>query len=160
MTPPAADQFVLWVLAAKGLADLLGELAVGTLRLWVWRCQEARQILGISRASDESKAKVLISRPVPLKTCSVTLTDVSGVRHTAEVAAESLFEAAAMALAVLKKDGWTNTIGPAARLEVEVREAVVKHTVTVTQIERWLQGATTSPNERVRKDRLRALLKT
>jgi hypothetical protein len=90
----------------------------------------------------------------------VTVTDGSGVRHTAEVSAESLFEAAAMGLAVLKKDGWTNPVGAAARLEVEVRETVVKHTVTVMQIERWLQGATTSPNKRVRKDRLRVLLKT
>lgn len=34
----------------------------------------------------------------------------------------------------------------------------VRHAVTVMQIERWLQGATTSPNERVRKDRLKQLL--
>jgi hypothetical protein len=97
---------------------------------------------------------------MPLKSCHVTITDAAGVRHTAEVTAESLFEAAAMGLAALKKDGWTSAIGPAARLEVEVREAIVRHTLTLPQIERWLQGATASPNERVRKDRLRALLQT
>lgn len=75
-----------------------------------------------------------------------------------DVTADSLFEAAAIALAVFKKDAWTDPVGSAARLEVEVREPPVKHTVTVLQIQRWLQGATSSPNERVKKDRLRALL--
>jgi len=51
-----------------------------------------------------------------------------------------------------------NPIGPAGRLEVEVREPAITYTVSVAQIERWLQGATSSPNERVTKDRLKALL--
>lgn len=63
-----------------------------------------------------------------------------------------------MALAIFKKEGWTDPVGSAARLEVDVREPPVKHTVTVLQIQRWLQGATPSPNERVKKDKLRALL--
>jgi len=93
-----------------------------------------------------------------VRMCSVTLTDTQGVRHTVDVTADSLFEAAAMGLAIFKKNGWTDPVGSAARLEVEVREPAVKHTVSVMQIQRWLQGATTSPNERVRKDRLRELL--
>lgn len=92
------------------------------------------------------------------KTWSVSLTDSQGIKHTVEVTADSLFEAAAMALAVFKKDGWTDPVGSAARLEVQVREPAVTHTVSVLQIQRWLQGATPSPNERVRKDKLRALL--
>jgi hypothetical protein len=64
-----------------------------------------------------------------------------------------------MGVAALKKDGWTNAIGPVARLEVEVRDTIVRHTLTLPQLKRWLQGVTTSPNERVRKDRLRALLR-
>jgi hypothetical protein len=161
MISPEADHLVLYVLAGKSAFDLLTEMALGTLRLSVWRWQEAREILARSRPSDgEQEAKMLPSTPVPLKTCSVTVTDSAGVRHSVEVIAESLFEAAAMGLAALKKDGWTAPIGPAARLEVEVRETVVRHTLTVVQIERWLQGATASPNERVKKDRLRALLST
>jgi hypothetical protein len=75
-----------------------------------------------------------------------------------EVAAETLFEAAAMALAIFKRDGWTDALGIATKLTVEVREPVTRHELTVRQIQSWLQGATPSPNERVRKDRLRALL--
>lgn len=82
------------------------------------------------------------------------------MRHRPKVAAESLFEAAALAIQILRRDGWvTDAIGAGTRLEVEVREPATKHTVTLLQIERWLDGATPSPNERVRKDRLRALLK-
>jgi hypothetical protein len=46
-----------------------------------------------------------------------------------DVTADSLFEAAAMALAVFKKDGWTDPVGSAARLEVQVKEPAVTHTV-------------------------------
>jgi hypothetical protein len=49
-------------------------------------------------------------------------------------------------------------IGAATKLEVEVREPITRHTLTLLQIQRWLDGATPSPNERVKKDRLRALL--
>lgn len=45
------------------------------------------------------------------------------------------------------------------KLEVDVREPATKHTITLLQIERWLSGATISPNERVKKDRLRAMLR-
>lgn len=93
-----------------------------------------------------------------LQTCSVTLTDARGIRHTVDVTAESLFEAAGLALAAFKKDGWTDPIGPATKLDVEVRHPSVRHSVSVLQIQRWLQGATISPNERVKKDRLARLL--
>jgi hypothetical protein len=59
----------------------------------------------------------------------------------------------------LKKDGWVEgTVGAATRIEIEVREPATKHTITLMQIERWLSGATISPNERVRKDRLKGML--
>jgi hypothetical protein len=45
------------------------------------------------------------------------------------VAAESLFEAAALAIQILRRDGWvTDAIGAGTRLEVEVREPATKHT--------------------------------
>lgn len=75
-----------------------------------------------------------------------------------DVTAESLFEAAGLGVAALKNDGRTDSIGPATKLEVEVRHPSVRHSVSVLQIQRWLQGATTSPNERVKKDRLARLL--
>jgi hypothetical protein len=75
------------------------------------------------------------------------------------VTAESLFEAAILGLQILQHDGWAEPIGPATKLEVEIREPVTRHTVTMLQVQRWLDGATGSPNERVRKDRLKAMFR-
>jgi hypothetical protein len=87
------------------------------------------------------------------------LTDANGVEHGVEVMAESLYEAAAMGLALLKKDGWAGgNPGPLTRLRVEVREPAVEHSLTVQQLRRWADRTAVSPAERLRKERLRALL--
>jgi hypothetical protein len=96
---------------------------------------------------------------VPPKTCRVSVTDPRGVVHSVEVPADTLFEAAAKGLAALKKDYWTEPVGTSARIQVEVLEPAVTHTLTVMQLERWLQGATSSPNEAVQKRRLSELLR-
>jgi hypothetical protein len=57
-----------------------------------------------------------------------------------------------------KRHPFSATIGPATRLEIQILEPSVVHTVSVHQVQRWLSGATASPNERVRKDKLKALL--
>jgi hypothetical protein len=92
------------------------------------------------------------------KTCTVTLTDVRGPPHSVEVLAESLFEAAALGLKLLQDDGWVDKPGPATRLEVQVTAPAVRHEVTVQQIQRWFEGASISPNEMVRKAKLKAML--
>ena len=75
------------------------------------------------------------------KTCTVSLTDVRGSRHTVEVMAESLFEAAVYGLKILRENGWVpDKPGPATRLDIQVKEPAVSHEVTVLQIHRWLEG--------------------
>jgi hypothetical protein len=77
-----------------------------------------------------------------------------------EVVADSLFEAAILGLRILRKEEWFQEgIAAATKIEVAVREPATIHTITLEQIERWLTGATISPNERVKKDRLRGMLK-
>jgi hypothetical protein len=49
--------------------------------------------------------------------------------------------------------------GARSCFEGAVREPATIHTVTLLQIERWLTGATISPNERVKKDRLKSMLR-
>ena len=95
---------------------------------------------------------------MPAKTCTVTLTDVRGARHSVEVLAESLFEAAVLGLKLLREDGWVDKPGPATRLEVQAKTPAVRHEVTVQQIQRWLDGASISPNEMVRKAKLKAMI--
>ena len=43
---------------------------------------------------------------VPLRSCAVSFTDAHGMRHTVEVTAETLLEAAALALHVFKQPSW------------------------------------------------------
>jgi hypothetical protein len=93
--------------------------------------------------------------------CLVSFTDSRDVQHSVEVTAETLFEAAALGVVMLRKDGCIDQgLALGTKLQVDVREPATRHTVTLSQVERWLDGATSSPNERVRKDRLRELLRS
>jgi len=93
-----------------------------------------------------------------LKQCAVSFTDVRGIRHTADVEAESLYEAAVQGIRRLNQDPWIERIGPATKLEVEVREPSARHILSVEQVERWLAGATANPTEATKKKKLKLLL--
>jgi hypothetical protein len=93
-----------------------------------------------------------------VKACSVSFTDVRGITHTAEVEAESLYEAAVQGIRRLNQDPWLERIGPGTKLEIEIREPSAKHAITVEQVERWLAGATKSPTEATKKAKLKLLL--
>ncbi len=96
---------------------------------------------------------------MPVRLCSVTLSDPGGVRHIVDGSAESLFEAAALALAAMKRQPWADGPGRGATLEITVLEPSVRHTISVERVMRWLDGVTTSPSELLKKERLKALLR-
>jgi len=93
-----------------------------------------------------------------LKQCAVSFTDIRGIRHTADVEAESLYEAAVQGIRRLNQDPWIERIGPGTKLEVEVREPSARHILSVEQVERWLAGATANPTEATKKKKLKLLL--
>lgn len=74
-----------------------------------------------------------------------------------EVTAESIYEAAALGVSALK-NGWTDAIAPGTELEVHVREPATCHRLTVQQIRRWCDGVAVSPDETLKKRRLKQLL--
>jgi hypothetical protein len=90
--------------------------------------------------------------------CLVSYKDHRGIIHTAQVEAESLYEAAVLAVTRFNKDPWLEKVGPATVLEIEVREPSMKHSITLHQVERWLAGATTNPTESVKKSKLKMKL--
>ena len=93
------------------------------------------------------------------KSCSVSFIDHRGVRHSVTVGAESVFEAAAAGLAELRKSGWLEAHpGPATRLDVEVHAPVTKHTVSVQQLQQWAQSTAATPADRLKREKVRALL--
>ena len=106
----------------------------------------------------ETKANVIRSRAVALRTCTVSFTGPSGVRHSVEVIAESIYEAAALGISALKNAGWADAIAPGTELEVQVREPATCHRLTVQQIRRWCDGVAVSPDETLKKRRLKQLL--
>ena len=93
-----------------------------------------------------------------VRPCIVSFKDVRGIRHSAEVEADSLYEAAVLGVRRLNEDPWHEPIGPATVLEVEVRNPGTIHSLTFQQVERWLAGATANPNEASKKVKLKMLL--
>jgi hypothetical protein len=90
--------------------------------------------------------------------CHVSFVDHRQMRHGVDVQADTLYEAVVLAVKELRQEPWIEQIGPASVLDVEVRPPGTKHSLSLQQVERWLSGATTNPNEATRKAKLRMLL--
>jgi hypothetical protein len=67
-------------------------------------------------------------------------------------------EAGALGVSALKNSGWVDAIAPGTELEIEVREPATCHRLTVQQICRWCGGVAVSPDETLKKRRLKQLL--
>ena len=87
--------------------------------------------------------------------CIVSFVDIEGLRHSVEVEAETLHEAAVLAVRTFKQHHCEP--GELSKIEVEIRSSIT-HTVTLKKIHSWLQGGARSPKEAVTKERLRALI--
>ena len=72
--------------------------------------------------------------------------------------AESIYEAAALGVSALKNSGWTDAMAPGTELEIEVREPATCHRLTLQQIRRWCDGVAVSPDDTLKKRRLKQLL--
>ena len=101
---------------------------------------------------------VLGSATVALRTCTVSFTGPSGIRHSVDVTAESVYEAAALGVSALRETGWADVVALGTELEVQVREPPTCHRITVQQIHRWCDGIAVSPDETLKKRRLKQLL--
>ena len=94
-----------------------------------------------------------------VKVCTVGFVDVRGTRHAVTVEAESVYEAAVLAVRRFRKDPWVEHVGSATVFDIEVREeASSSHSVSLQQVERWLAGVTTSPSEATKKAKLKLIL--
>ena len=97
-------------------------------------------------------------RLMATKTCTVSFTGPSGVCHSVEVSADSLYEAAIVGFSLLKQDGWVDPVAPGSRLEIQVRHPATTHSVSLAQLRRWVEGIAVSPDETLKKRKLKALL--
>ena len=91
--------------------------------------------------------------------CKVSFTDGAGLTHTVAVVAESLYEAAARAIAEFKKSGFAFAeVGPATRLTITVEAPTTSHELPVAKLQSWLDTNGNTPRERAVKVTLRQLL--
>ena len=90
------------------------------------------------------------------KSCRVSFEDSDGIRHSVVVQADSLFEAAALALARFR--GAEIVVGPAATFDVAVSEPVVTHAIRMARVRDWLGTGGRTPKEQATKSRLRDML--
>ena len=91
------------------------------------------------------------------RSCVVSFTGASGIRHSIDVTAETLYEAAVVAITRFRRDIWGEVIAAGTKLEIEVREVSTKHSLTLQQVERWLASPGT-PYDASRKAKLKLML--
>lgn len=77
-----------------------------------------------------------------MATCIVSFLDLDGVRHSVELQAEGLYEAAVLALAAFRKNDLNP--GGVTEFEVDVRSSI-KHTLPVKKIQAWLERGVRTP---------------
>jgi uncharacterized protein (UPF0210 family) len=96
---------------------------------------------------------------VVLRTCTVAIKDLRDVEHSTEVTAETLYEAIATALAVLRQDNWVGEIGQGfTMVTVVVQQPPVKHEVKMKDFVSWLARQGRSPAEVMLKQKLEKIL--
>lgn len=95
---------------------------------------------------------------MPVRCCVVSFRDSRGIAHSCEVQAESLYEAAVLAVNLFRKEPWLETVGPATVLDIEVREPGTKHGLSIQQLERWLAAGPGTPGEAMKRAKLKMLL--
>jgi hypothetical protein len=87
--------------------------------------------------------------------CIVSFLDTEGLRHTVEVEAATLYEAAVLAMRTFREHECEP--GAFRTLEIEIRSTIT-HAVTPQKVREWLTGSSKSPKEAVMKERLREIL--
>ena len=101
---------------------------------------------------------MILSAAVALRMCTVSFSGPSGIRHSVEVTAESVCEAAALGISALRLSGWADAVALGTELEVQAREPPTCHQITVHQIHRWCDGIVASPDETLNKRKLKQRL--
>jgi len=94
------------------------------------------------------------------RTCVVSFVDSGGIRHSVEVAAESLYEAAALAVREFRRHPCVDDVEPGAvtPLSIRVKPPATTHEVSIRQLERWTASTPKRPRETALKSRVRELL--
>lgn len=108
--------------------------------------------LKIEKAYRRTKSEYAKLPFMAVRRCNVSFADTEGVCHCAEVWAETMYGAAALAVISFRDNDCQP--GLVSTLEVEIRPPVVKHTLTVNKLMQWLKGGVSDPRTAAIKNRL------
>jgi DNA-binding transcriptional LysR family regulator len=92
-----------------------------------------------------------------IRTCTVSYQDIEGVKHSVDVSADSLYEAAALGMAAMKVPDWQNA--PNLVIEVRVRAPEIMHSISNSVLAAWLARNGKTPKEQAVKARIQELLR-
>jgi len=96
---------------------------------------------------------------MPVRSCRVTIRDLDGVAHTAEVTAGTLYEAVALGIATIRSDEWVADIAQGFNaVTVSVANVRIEHEVKLGEFTKWLDKTGGSPRELSDRKRIRAIL--
>jgi hypothetical protein len=92
--------------------------------------------------------------------CRVSYLDSRNIEHAVDVTADSLFEAAAVAVRAFREGALMDDLPVAGtELRIAVFPLPVEHRVRLQRVEQWAQtGTVKSPVEMLRRERVRELL--
>jgi hypothetical protein len=94
-----------------------------------------------------------------VRSCRVTIQDLDGTSHTAEVTATSLYEAVAQGLAAFRKNEWVHGIEERfGVVKVSVADVRVEHQVKIADFTKWLERQGRTPREVSQRHKIRAIL--
>jgi len=94
-----------------------------------------------------------------LRLCRVTVCDMEGVQHCAQVVASSLYEAVALGLVAIREQAWAGEIAAGLNtVDVSVSSVPVMHSVKVQDFNRWLSRKGGTPSEITQRNNIRRIL--
>lgn len=92
-----------------------------------------------------------------LRSCKVSYQDQEGIRHSVDVTAETLYEAAVLGMKALQVPNWRKATS--LMIDVTVKAPETTHTINTGVISVWLSRAGSSPREQALKSRLLELFR-
>jgi hypothetical protein len=106
----------------------------------------------------ECKANMLACLVMSSRSCRVTMRDSEGIEHTAEVTAETLYEAVALGLTAIRKSSWVEDIAQNFEVRVTVRDTPVEHSIAFRTFNQWLDRPGKTPKEIITRNKIKEIL--
>ncbi|MEP7367198.1 MAG: hypothetical protein ABI972_28385 [Acidobacteriota bacterium] len=93
-----------------------------------------------------------------IQQCRVIVEDADNFEHSVVVTAESLYEAVALGIDLLRKNGWVGEMPAAGVVRVRVEPPPVEHMVDLRTLKRWVELRAKSPRDVAMRSKVKQIL--